>query len=125
MPTTANPQPYPRNLQDTFIVPAVAPSGDTPPATAIDVTQNGFYERSDKGTTTPPSAETSVPESVLTTASGHGWVAAYTYHVAYADGLNRRNTPGARRRIISASQSVQPYIIDGSGNYSSRPALRR
>ncbi len=99
----------------TLQVPAVAPTPATP--NTIDINQNGFYLRTDNGTThavTPQAPDTTAPGDTvaLTTTgdnTGFGWVAAYTYHVAFADGSLLANTPGAQRRLINVSQRATEY----------------
>ncbi|MBV9850210.1 MAG: hypothetical protein JO250_11095, partial [Armatimonadetes bacterium] len=95
--------------QDTLTIPNTA----YPAATTIDFSDagQGIYKRSDAGTP----AELAAPQTLLLDTTGHGWVAAASYHVAYANGVNYNNTPGARRRIINVQQPVQVYrLIGGS-----------
>ena len=82
----------------------------TVPATLLTATStplaNGFYVRSDA-----PSG-TNVTLVNAAVAAKTGYIGAYTY--AIGDGTARRNTPGSRRHITNARQTVQVYTtLDG------------
>ena len=84
----------------------------TVPAVLLTTTNtplnNGFYQRGD-----PVTNADGVLVNVPTTAnpSKAGYIGAYTY--AISDGTARRNTPGARRHITNAKQTVTVYNYDG------------
>jgi len=62
---------------------------------------NGFIQRGDTDTT-----------NVLQDLGGKQYIGAYTYTIA--DGSARLNTPGSRRRVINASQTVKVFMYDGA-----------
>ena len=66
---------------------------------------NGFIARSD--------TDSGTNVSLVDSVSNKGYIGAYTY--AISDGTARRNTPGSRRRVINAKQTVEVYIDDGGG----------
>ncbi len=62
---------------------------------------NGFIQRADTDTI-----------NVLRDMSGKQYIGAYTYTIA--DGSERLNTPGSRRRVLNATQTVKVYKYDGA-----------
>jgi len=61
---------------------------------------NGFIQRADTDTV-----------NVLRDASGKQYIGAYTYTIA--DGSALLNTPGSRRQVINATQTVEAYKFTG------------
>ena len=67
---------------------------------------NGFYARPLIDTDPAPSA--TQPDSLIDKDNGKtGYIGAYTY--AISDGTARRNTPGSRRQVLNAKQTVHIY----------------
>lgn len=85
----------------------------TVPATLLTTTNtplnNGFYPRGDS---TGSASGVLVNVPTPTNQSTNGYIGAYTY--AISDGTARRNTPGSRRHISNARQTVQVYSFDGT-----------
>ncbi len=79
--------------------------GQVPNVLVPSLPANGFIA----DTSTGPEAA----KRVLKDTTGRYWLGAYTYSIG--DGRARKNTPGARRRIISATQTAPVYKDLGSG----------
>lgn len=98
------------DISDT--IDGTPPDHGTVPATFLPAATtplgNGFIARSD----TSPGIGASLVDSV----TNRGYIGAYTY--AISDGTARRNTPGSRRHIINAKQTVSIYTKTGSGNFT-------
>ena len=113
---------------DTFTVPAIL--------TADPSAANGFFERADAGTTLAGFGITSEldasgnprgPGTLLRDTNGKGYAAAVAYNVGWngpldVTGINRHNTPGPRRKLISVTQTVTHYAPSSTpaGHPSSR-----
>jgi len=87
--------------------PASPPDRATIPPVLITVPANntplpnGFIQRGDTDV-----------KNVLQDAAGKQYLGAYTYTIA--DGSARLNTPGSRRRVLNATQTVEVYTYDGT-----------
>ncbi len=92
---------------DHGTVPAIfLPAANTPLG-------NGFIGRSD----TDPAPSATQPDSLIDPTTNKGYIGAYTY--AISDGTARRNTPGSRRRVLNAKQTVHVYeSIDGGKTFT-------
>ncbi len=97
----------PASPPDRATIPPVliaVPANNTP-------LPNGFIQRGD------PTVD---PENVLQDAAGHKYLGAYTYTIS--DGSARLNTPGSRRRVLNATQTVQVFTYDtGSNSFTPTP----
>lgn len=70
---------------------------------------NGFIARSDPEPASGPATNSALVDSV----TKRGYIGAYTY--AISDGTARRNTPGSRRQVINAKQTVSIYESTDGG----------
>jgi len=92
---------------DSRTIPAIRP----PAPAAGNPLPDGFFLRTD-----PPESDNLLqgignPPALATVGSGKQYIAAKTYTIA--DGSASLNTPGSRRHIISASQTVEVYRYQG------------
>ena len=94
----------PNAATDHGTIPAQLPNGA---ANFVPLPANTFAHRTDTDAGTLHKLIDLSP-----TLTNNGYIAAYTYTIA--DGSARRNTPGARRKIINCHQLVHKYQWNGT-----------